>query len=339
MMRFDGGGVSLVKNGEITTLEEAMAKLTNVAKALARVLVGQELLIRQILAAVTAGGHVLLQDVPGTGKTTLAVSLAKTLGLEFRRVQGTPDLLPGDLLGTMVYHPGKGDFSFRPGPIFTELLLLDEVNRATPRTQSALLEAMGEGQVSVDGETHVLPNPFFVIATANPLELQGVFPLPEAQLDRFMVQLHPAVLTADQEVSMLQQNRLHTPIIPKVGVTPADVFQITRLVRTVRVMVDVLRYVVSLGRASREHPAVVWGASPRALIHLVAYAQALALLSGRDYVIPDDVQEAWLPVMNHRLQTKILWQDRGQESEPKRVLTEILANVPVPTEFLPSGEG
>ncbi|MCL6453666.1 MAG: MoxR family ATPase [Alicyclobacillus sp.] len=310
-------------------------RLQAVVAQVGHVMVGQDAVVRQALAACLAGGHVLFEDVPGTGKTTLAATLAAALGLRCTRVQGTPDLLPSELVGTMVFRPDEGAFTFRPGPIFTEILLMDEVNRATPRTQSALLEAMSEGRVSVDGVTHPLPQPFFVMATANPVESQGVFPLPEAQLDRFLVQLRLGYVAEEDELEMVRRVRLNRPVALERCMSAGEVEAAKQAVQSVHVAEDILAYIVRLCRASRAHEGVLLGASPRAVIALTAFCQALALLDGRGFVLPDDVKAAWKPVLRHRLQLQTGW-DASVETASEasdRVLDEILAGVPVPTEL------
>jgi len=274
-----------------------------VAEQVSRVVVGQEEVVRSLLAALAVGGHVLLEGPPGTAKTLLANAVARALGLEFRRVQCTPDMLPSDITGTTTLR--GGELAFRPGPVFTQLLLADEINRTPPKTQAALLEAMGEGQVTVDGETHPLPDPFVVVATQNPIEFEGTYPLPEAQLDRFLVRVDVGYPDEQEERAMLGLARR--------GVAPAsftDVEQVAdasalREARAtadaVRVADEVAAYVVGVVRATRELPGVELGASPRAAVHLLACARAEAALSGRDYVTPDDVGAVALAVLRHRL--------------------------------------
>jgi MoxR-like ATPase len=312
--------------------ELVVQRLQNAMSEVNKRMVGQKSAVRHTIAACIAGGHVLLEDVPGTGKTTLASSVAAVLGLDFRRIQGTPDLLPGELVGTMVFHPATAEFQFRPGPIFTQILLFDEINRATPRTQSALLEAMAERQVSVDGETRRLDDAFFVIATANPIESQGVFPLPEAQLDRFLVQLKLGYTSEEEEFDMVQRIRLGQVGSLSPQMTQAELIEAKQAVREINVADDVLRYIVRLCRTTRTHEQVLLGASPRSVLSLTAFSQALALLSGRSYVIPDDVQEAWHPVMRHRVKAQVEWRTDGSSLEVSEILDEILASVNVPVE-------
>lgn len=315
-------------------ITEWQDKLTRVCTEIERRIVGQSRVIRHLVAACVAGGHVLLEDIPGTGKTTLANALAEVLGLTFSRVQGTPDLLPSDVVGTMVFHPAEAAFQFRPGPVFTQILLVDEINRTTPRTQSALLEAMAEGHVTVDGETRVLDRPFIVIATANPIESQGIFPLPEAQLDRFLVQLRLGYTNEEEEFAMVQRIRLGEQVELRPQLTAAELLAARKAAAAVHIADDVLRYIIALCRASRTHESVVLGASPRATLQLTAYSQALALLAGRTFIIPDDVQEAFMPVMEHRIQTRVNWSSVGRSEETAQVLEQVLASVTVPTEFV-----
>ncbi len=305
------------------------SRIPDIIEQLAKKIVGQQNTLELVTAACLAGGHVLLQDVPGTGKTRLASSLAAVFGLSFRRVQGTPDLLPADVVGATVFHPSDNQFTFHRGPIFTNVLLMDEINRATPRTQSALLEAMAEKQVSADGVTYALPKPFFVIATANPIESQGVFPLPEAQLDRFLVQLQLGYISAEDEIDMVRrvvftEDEELSPVLSE-----ADVVKAQQEVRQILVSDDVLRYIVNLCRETRTHDQVELGASPRAIVALTQYAQALAYLAQRTFVTPDDVKRALYPTMAHRLQLNIDWMG---EDGVKRVLQDVLQSVPLPNE-------
>lgn len=319
-----------VENHDMAGLAQ---RLNAVSAEVAKRVVGQRTAIRHMLAACIAGGHVLLEDVPGTGKTTLAAAMAQALGLEFGRVQGTPDLLPSELVGTMVFHPGEGSFSFRKGPVFTQILLMDEINRATPRTQSALLEAMAEGQVSVDGQTYPLTPPFFVIATANPVESQGVFPLPEAQLDRFLVQLRLGYLDKADEVDMISRSRIERTATLRPQMDAADLVAAKQAAAEIHIAPEVLDYLVELCRKTRSHEDIVLGASPRAAVLLTSFAQSLALLDGRDYVTPDDIQEAWLPVMRHRIKVVSDWSKTGS-SAAEHILQMMITETMVPTEFV-----
>jgi MoxR-like ATPase len=283
-----------------------------------------------ILTAMLARGHVLIEDLPGLGKTLIAKSFAAALGLEFTRVQFTPDLLPADLLGSTIYDMQSGRFEFRRGPVFTNLLLADEINRTPPKTQAALLEAMAEGQVSIDGATHLLPEPFIVLATDNPIEYEGTYPLPEAQLDRFTIRLELRYLSDSEEVSMLQRriDRGAPEQLVKQVVDAHDLLAMREAVEHVTVHSDVLRYVVSLAAASRQHPQVAVGASPRAELDLVQLARARALLDGRDYVIPEDVKALAAPAMAHRISLRPeMW---VRQVRSRDVVDELLRRVPVP---------
>ena len=294
------------------------------------VVVGKRGALTLILTTVLAGGHILIEDLPGLGKTLIARSFAAALGLDFKRVQFTPDLLPADLLGSTVYDMQSGRFEFRPGPIFTNLLLADEINRTPPKTQAALLEAMAEGQVSIDGVTHKLPAPFIVLATDNPIEYEGTYPLPEAQLDRFTIRLELRYLSEQEEASMLRRRLERGSAEPRVGqvVDAHDLIAMRESVEQVTVHDDVLRYVVSLAAATRQHPQIAVGASPRAELDLLQLARARALLLGRDYVVPEDVKSLAVPAMAHRITLRPeMWVRRVQGSD---VVEELLRRLPVP---------
>jgi MoxR-like ATPase len=293
-----------------------------------RAVVGQTTALRHIAVALLAQGHVLLEDVPGVGKTLLARAAARAMDLDFGRVQGTPDLLPSDITGTSILEAGS--FRFVPGPVFTNVLLVDEINRATPRAQSALLEAMQERQVSVDGESRPLPAPFFVLATQNPIELEGTFVLPEAQLDRFMMRVRLGYPDEAEERSIAGRYDASTEPLESVRsvIERERIAAIGDAVRRVHVSADVEAYLVGLVRATREHPAVTLGGSPRASVALHRAAQAAAWLSGREFVLPDDVQEVYVRVLAHRLVLDMDRQLRGDDAE--QVLDQILAATPVP---------
>ncbi|CAL9637278.1 hypothetical protein SUDANB95_06219 [Actinosynnema sp. ALI-1.44] len=301
-----------------------------VLDAVGTVVVGRQRSLRLALAAVLAGGHVLLEDVPGLGKTLMARSLAQALRLDFKRLQCTPDLLPADVTGSFLYDPGERDFHFRAGPLFTGLLLADEINRTPPKTQSALLEAMQERQVTVEGRTFPLPRPFHVLATANPVEYEGTYPLPEAQLDRFLLRLDIGYPPPEEEVEVLRRRlarqREETEVEP---VLDADrLLELQRGVERIAVDEDVLRYCVDLAAATRAHPAVEVGASPRGAQALVLVGRALAVLDGRDFVLPEDVKECAVPALAHRLTLRPETWTSGVTGV--EVVTELLGRVAGP---------
>lgn len=306
------------------------ARCESVLDEISRVVVGKRGALSLILITVLARGHVLIEDLPGLGKTLIAKSFAGALGLGFTRVQFTPDLLPADLLGSTIYDMQSGRFEFRRGPIFTNLLLGDEINRTPPKTQAALLEAMAERQVSTDGTTHLLPEPFLVLATDNPIEYEGTYPLPEAQLDRFAIRLELKYLSEPEETTMLRRrlDRGSAPATVQQIVDAHDLLAMQESVEQVTVHDDVLHYVVSLAAASRQHPQVAVGASPRAELDLVQLARARALVLGRDYVIPEDVKALAIPALAHRISLRPeMWVRRVQGAD---VVDELLRRTPVP---------
>ncbi|HOB40358.1 MAG: MoxR family ATPase [Limnochordia bacterium] len=297
------------------------------------VMVGKETATRMLLVALLSGGHVLVEDVPGVGKTMLARALAASIGGSFSRIQCTPDLLPSDITGLSVYDQRAGDFVFRPGPLMSQIVLADEINRATPRTQSSLLEAMGEGQVTVDGQTYRLEQPFLVMATQNPVEFEGTFPLPEAQLDRFFLSLSLGYPSVSQEKEVLYRLQERHPIEDVAPVTsPEQVRLLQQAITKVYVEESVAEYLVRLVQATRTHPQVQLGASPRGSLALFRAAQALAALEGRDYVLPDDVKQLAVPVLAHRLTLKADSILRGVQ--PAAVVRDLLRQVPVGAEEL-----
>lgn len=298
-------------------------------QSVSQAFLGKEEVVSRAVLTLIAGGHVLIEDVPGVGKTLLAKALARSLAAEFKRIQFTADLLPSDITGVTVFAPERHEFTFRRGPVFTNILLGDEINRATPRTQSSLLEAMEEGHVTVDGVLYPLQTPFFVIATQNPIELEGTYPLPFAQMDRFMARLSIGYLERAAEVRMLREQQTFEPLE---RVTPVlDCYGLTVIqaaVREVRVEESLAGYIVDIVNATRQHEALEHGASPRGSLDMQAYSQALALLAGRNYVLPDDVKEAARVVLPHRLIVR-----KGTRAVPlgaPAVVERILEAVPVP---------
>ena len=293
------------------------------------VIVGKTWVIEHALAALIAQGHILVQDVPGVGKTMLARSLSASVGCSFKRIQFTPDLLPSDVSGISVYDQRSGDFHFRPGPIMSQVVLADEINRATPKTQSALLEAMEELQVSVDGVTHHLEHPFIVIATQNPIEYEGTFPLPEAQLDRFLMRISLGYPDFQEEMSIIQQQELQHPIESLNAVaTPDEVVAMQNAAKSVYVDELVRQYIVSLVEATRQHQDISLGASPRASLGLFRAARGLALVQDRDYVLPDDIKSLATSVIAHRIILSPAARMRGVASED--VVSDLLESVAVP---------
>lgn len=297
----------------------------------ARVIVGKDEIINLAFVALLCEGHLLLEDVPGIGKTTLAKALAKSLDCTFRRIQFTPDLLPSDLTGLAIYNQKTQDFEFRPGPLLTQLLLADEINRATPRTQSALLEAMQERQITVDGSTMPLPHPFFVLATQNPIELEGTFPLPEAQVDRFFMRLELGYPTAQQESDILKRfERASEAEELQPVISNAELLELQRAAQQVRVEDSIREYIVEIARATRAHNAIELGVSPRGTLYLYHAAQAYAATQSRAFVLPDDVKYLAPHVLTHRLILSAQTRLRGRTTQD--ILREIVEAVPAPVE-------
>lgn len=314
--------------GEGMEIKEAANRIV---ENVARVIVGKDEVIELCLVALLCEGHVLLEDVPGIGKTTLAKTIARSVGCTFRRIQFTPDLLPSDVTGLLYFNQKTHEFEFRPGPIMAQVVLADEINRATPRTQSALLEAMQERQVTVDLETMPLPRPFMVLATQNPIELEGTFPLPEAQVDRFLMRVALGYPTKQDENAILLRYERQDPLETLEPVVSAeDLLQMQDQVKTVLVEESVREYVVDVVRATREHDAVELGVSPRGALALYKTAQALAALQGRAFVIPDDVKRLAPPVLTHRI--IISPQTRLRGRRPEEVMAEVVDTVSVPVE-------
>jgi MoxR-like ATPase len=305
-------------------------RCTAVLDEVERAVVGYRRALELVMIGILAGGHVLLEDLPGLGKTLIARSFARALGLDFARIQFTPDLLPSDVVGAPLYDQRTGQMVFRPGPVFTQLLLADEINRTPPKTQAALLEAMGEGQVSMDGETRPLPQPFVVLATDNPIEYEGTYELPEAQLDRFLIRLRLGYLQVADEVAMLQRRLDRATELAELDqVTDAgELITMRRSLEQVEVAPDLLDYVVAIIRATRGHPQIQVGASPRGALALVQLARGHAVLRARDYVVPDDIKSVAVPALAHRITLRPeLWVRQVSSDD---VVARLLATVPTP---------
>jgi MoxR-like ATPase len=309
-------------------LDEIAARVRENIK---RVIVGKDDVIDLMMIAVLSEGHVLLEDVPGTGKTTLAKAMAISLGCTFRRIQFTPDLLPSDVTGVYFFNQKTQAFEFRPGPVLSQVVLADEINRATPRTQSAMLEGMQERQMTIDGETHPLPRPFLVMATQNPIELEGTFPLPEAQLDRFLLRVALGYPDEEQENAILRRFRTDDPLDHLEAVTdPAAILEQIRRVRGIHVADAVQGYLVTIARRTRSYEEIDLGASPRATLALYRTAQARAAIAGRDFVLPDDVKYLAPYVLTHRVQISPQTRLRGRRAED--VISDLVSTIPVPVE-------
>ncbi len=314
----------------VFTPTETEVRCAAVLAEVERAVVGHRRGLELVLSGILAGGHVLLEDLPGLGKTLIARSFATVLGLDFARIQFTPDLLPSDVVGAPLYDQRTGEMVFRPGPVFTQLLLADEINRTPPKTQAALLEAMGESQVSMDGVTRKLPQPFVVLATDNPIEYEGTYELPEAQLDRFLLRLSLGYLQAAEETAMLQRriDRQHEAAQLRRVTTATELLSMRASLEQIEISPDLLQYVVAIVRATRSHAQIQVGASPRGSLALVQLARAQAVLTGRDYVIPDDVKKVAVPALAHRITLRPeLWVRQVRSDD---VVARLLDSVPVP---------
>lgn len=313
---------------EFVAVREIVGRIrTNISQ----VIIGKDHVVNQMLTALIASGHVLLEDVPGTGKTMLAKTLAKSMDCSFQRIQFTPDLLPSDISGINFYNQKMGEFEFRPGPLFANIVLADEINRATPRTQSSLLECMEERQISIDGITHRLEQPFMVMATQNPIDNQGTFPLPEAQLDRFMMKIKMGYPNAEEGLGILQRFQLNNPMdILTSVVGRGEVIAAQRAATRVKISEDLLRYIVLIAEASRTHPEIALGISPRGTQALLKAAQVWAIIQDRDYVLPDDIKAVAEPVLAHRILLKNKY--KSQVGEAEQLIQRILYMITVPTE-------
>ena len=309
--------------------QELADLLDRIASNISKVIIGKRETVRLATISLISRGHILIEDVPGVGKTMLARSIAVTTGCEFRRIQFTPDLLPSDVTGASVYNQQSGTFEFRPGPVVSQVVLADEINRATPKTQSALLEAMGEQQVSVEGISRQLPSPFMVLATQNPIEYEGTFPLPEAQLDRFFMRIALGYPTADEEVSIMDDRESVEPIDRlEPSCIPSDIVALQRYTDTVFIHDLVKHYIVAITSATREHPDSTLGVSPRASINLMRASKAFAVSEGREFVTPDDVKAVAVPVLAHRVLISPSARMRGVSQDD--VVGSVLLDVEVP---------
>lgn len=307
-----------------------MAKIAEMKENIEKVLVGKSEVIDLVLTAMTAGGHVLLEDVPGTGKTMLAKSLAKSVGLQFSRIQFTPDLLPADVTGLTIFNQKESEFVLKKGPVFTNVLLADEINRATPRTQSSLLECMEEKQVTIDGVTYPLEEPFFVIATENPIETAGTFPLPEAQLDRFLMKLSMGTPSVDEEIAIMNRFLVDNPIsaIESV-VSREELLKANREYKQIYIHRDIIAYIAWIAEATRNNQNIVTGVSPRGTLAMLNAARAYAYVKGRSYVVPEDVKLLSVPVFAHRI---VVTAGMARGSGRMELIKQIVNQITVPTE-------
>lgn len=315
---------------DISIVENLSQKLED---NLSEVIIGKSETLRLIVIALLSQGHLLIEDVPGVGKTMLARSLAKSLGCSFKRIQFTPDMLPSDVTGVSIYNQNTREFEYRPGPLMAQIVLADEINRATPKTQSALLEAMEERQITVDGTTHALPVPFMVLATQNPIEYEGTFPLPEAQLDRFLMRIELGYTSLSNEIKIMEQQQLIHPILGLEPVVSAEEILLAQeTIKHVHVSQSIKKYIVELVRETRRHPDVYLGSSPRGSLGLFRSGQACAAISGRDYVIPDDIKLLAPKVLPHRI--VINPTARLTEITQVKIVNEILVSLPIPGAYL-----
>ena len=300
-----------------------------IVENISRVIVGKNQSIELLLVAILADGHVLIEDIPGLGKTLIAKSMAKSIGGFFRRVQFTPDLLPSDITGFNVYNQKTGQFTFQPGPVMTHILLADEINRTIPRTQSSLLESMEERQVTVDGKTYPLPHPFLVMATQNPIELEGTFPLPEAQLDRFLLKVRLGYPDKEEEIAILERFQKEDPLVELEAVAnPEQIVELQNIRKSIRISPPVKEYITDIVRATRSTPSLRLGASPRGSLGLMRAGQSLAALREREYVLPDDIKSLAVSVLAHRLILREEERLRGET--PEHFIEEIVSQIPVP---------
>ncbi len=319
----------MFKGDTVTLTVDSQTLADLLIENISRVIVGKRETVELTLVALISGGHVLIEDVPGVGKTMLVRSLATSTGCDYRRMQFTPDLLPSDVTGASIFNQKTGDFEFRPGPIMAQIVLADEINRATPKTQSALLEAMGEQQVTVEGVTRKLPNPFMVLATQNPIEYEGTFPLPEAQLDRFFMRISLGYPDSDQEVAIMERHEHTDPIDELQPVcTPDDITNLQARADDVYIDVLVKQYIVELANATRQHPEAALGVSPRASINLMKGGKALAMLRNRDYVVPDDIKAIASATLAHRV--LLTPSARMREVTQETIIADVLSQVSVP---------
>jgi len=310
--------------------QQATLIAQEIVENVSKVIVGKKSIVEHALSAVVAQGHILIEDVPGVGKTMLAKSISASIGCSFKRIQFTPDLLPSDIVGISIYNQRTGEFQFRAGPVMAQMVLVDEINRATPKTQSALLEAMEELQVSVDGDSRTLDRPFVVIATQNPIEYEGTFPLPEAQLDRFLMRISLGYPSFAEEMSIIEQQEQVHPIDELRSVaTPEDIIDLQEACKNIYVDNTVREYIVSLIDATRNHENVSLGASPRASLGMFRAARGLAILRDRDYVIPDDIKELAYAVLAHRLILSPSARMRGLHTG--QIISNLLESVPIPS--------